>query len=540
MLQMPRWQVWTILIVCVSAFLVAAPTLMPQDLRDRINAWNVPTPILNLGLDLQGGSSLLLEVDLQGVYRDKLDNLRADVRKALTSAEPRITHTTRVSGPNQLQITLNEDQRGRADEAQRIIEDLGGGGGLLGGGTQTFELQRTGDGVFTVTFTEAYLTQIRTQTLAQSQEIVRRRIDELGTREPTIQSQGADRILVQVPGLQNPEQLKDILGQTAKLSFRWVRGTSPVAPDAPNPDPLAADILLEEGDNGAKLYWLVEKEVIVAGDNLVDAGQSFDQRTNEVVVTFQFDNTGARKFADATAPQNVGRLFAIVLDDKVMSAPRINEPIIGGRGQITGNFTVESANNLAIVLRAGALPAKLNVIEERTVGAELGADSIQAGSIAAIVGYLCVFLLILLCYGRFGVYANIALFINSVITLALMVLIGATMTLPGIAGLILSLGMSIDANVLIYERMREETANGKPPVSAIDAGYNRAMSAIIDSNLTSLLACLILFWLGSGPVRGFAVTLGIGIAVSMFTAIMVTRLMVVRWLRRTKPKVLPI
>jgi protein-export membrane protein SecD len=539
MINFPRWQVWLVIVLCAASVLFAAPTFMPQAWRTEIDKW-MTAPVLNLGLDLQGGSYLLLQIDMDGVVRDKLDQLRSDVRRALAE-DPRITSRASPDGPTTLAVTLTDDMAGRMDEAETRIRSLQTGGGVLGGATQNFEVVRGEGSSFRLTFTEAYISELRTQTLGQSIEIVRRRIDELGTREPTIQAQGEDRIIVQVPGLQDPQQLKNILGQTAKLSFRFLNETvtNPLPADAPNPDPAGSTVMIETGPNGEQLRMVVYNDIIVAGDNLIDAQQSFDQRSNAPIVTFRFDSTGARKFGDATQ-QNVGRRFAIVLDDKVVSAPVINEPIIGGSGQISGNFTVQSALELALVLRAGALPAKLVVEEERTVGAELGEDSIRAGSIAAIVGFVLVMLLMIASYGRFGIYACIALVFNLTLIVAIMSLVGSTLTLPGIAGIVLTIGMAVDANVLIFERMREEAANGKQIVSSIDSGYNRAMSAIVDSNLTTLLACLILFWLGSGPVRGFAVTLSIGITVSMFTAIMVTRLMVVNWLRRSRPKALPI
>lgn len=372
--------------------------------------------------------------------------------------------------------------------------------------------------------------------MQQSIEIVRRRIDELGTTEPVIQQQGTDRILVQVPGLDDPQRLKELLGQTAKMNFRLVSNAmSGQQALASRTVPSGTEILYTADEPRAPV--LVERRIMVGGDRLVDAQPGFDQRNGQPVVNFRFDSSGARQFGEVTR-NNVGRPFAIVLDDKVISAPRINEPIMGGSGQISGSFTVQAANDLAILLRAGALPAPLNVLEERTVGPGLGADSIRAGEIAAVIGSVAVVVFMIASYGFFGLLANIALFLNVAMIFAALSILQATLTLPGIAGIVLTIGMAVDANVLIYERIREEIAAGKGPIPAIEAGYNRALSSILDANITTLISAAILFQMGSGPVRGFAVTLGIGIITSVFTAFTVNRLMVSVWLRRRRPKTL--
>jgi protein-export membrane protein SecD len=418
------------------------------------------------------------------------------------------------------------------------------GSGVLGVSGHAYEFSDNGRGTFTMKVTDQYKSQTQAEIVNQSIEVVRRRIDEMGTREPTIERQGEDRILVQVPGLKDPEHLKRTLGKTAKMTFQLVdeaadrggaaqRGVAPIGDEIlpiQNKDPKAIPQMI-----------VVEKRVMVAGDRLVDASAGFDSRTGEPTVNFRFDSVGAREFGDVTKSFPGGtQRFAIVLDKQVISAPVINEPILGGSGQISGSFTAESANDLAILLRAGALPAPLKVIEERTVGAELGADSVRAGRYSALAGLLLVALFMIARYGLFGLFADLALTLNVVLLLAILTLFGATLTLPGIAGIVLTMGMAVDANVLIYERIREEQRNGRSMLASIDQGFRRAMSTIIDANSTHVIAALILFQLGSGPVRGFAVTLGVGIITSFFTAVMVTRLIVILWLNIRRPRKLAI
>ena len=372
----------------------------------------------------------------------------------------------------------------------------------------------------------------------QAIEIVRRRVDELGTREPTIQRQGSDRIVVQVPGLDDPERLKDILGKTAKLTFHLLDPNTPRAQPGTAVPPGARLLSSDDSDaTGNTIHYVVRKRVEVSGDRLIDAQPTFDQ--GQPVVNFRFDTVGGKKFGDTTS-KHVGENLAIVLDNKVISAPRIRTAILGGSGIITGSFTVQSANDLALLLRAGALPAPLLILEERTVGPSLGADSIAAGQMASVIGIVLVVAFMFASYGRFGAMADLALLINMALIAAALSMLQATLTLPGIAGIVLTIGMAVDANVLIFERIREEVRGGRTPISAVDAGYRRALTTIIDSNLTTLVAALLLFGLGSGPIKGFAVTLSIGIMTSMFTAIMVTRLMIVTWLRRVGPQALPI
>jgi preprotein translocase subunit SecD len=386
-----------------------------------------------------------------------------------------------------------------------------------------------------VRLTESAVRELQDAAVRQSLEIVRRRIDEVGTREPTIQRQGEDRILVQVPGEKDPESIKRLLGQTAKLTFHLVDLDTPLQQAVAGNLPPGSMLLPSDEEGQGQV--VVRKRVEVSGESLIDAQPTFQQ--NEPVVSFRFDTAGGRKFGNVTR-EHVGELLAIVLDDKVISSPRIREPILGGSGVISGSFTVETANELAVLLRAGALPAPLEIVEERSVGPDLGADSIAAGEIAGVVALVLVMALMMFYYGLFGVAACIALMVNLILLLGVLSALQATLTLPGIAGIVLTIGMAVDANVLIFERIREEVRTGRSPISAIDAGYREAMRTIIDANLTTLIAAVLLYAFGSGPVRGFAVTLGIGILTSMFTAISLTRLMVVSWLRRTRPAALPV
>jgi protein-export membrane protein SecD len=536
MLTFSRWTIWSSIAACVLAIVFALPNILPKAALDAMPDW-LPKQTINLGLDLQGGVYLLLEADVDFVYKERLESARDDLRQKLNDARIRYTGLSLHEG-NAVEVTIRD--AGQFEAAAAIIQEMvvPVEASLIGGSAQNFDLTRGDNGLFRLTQTEGARTYYRTQTLAQSIEIVRKRVDELGTKEPTIQQQGADRILLQVPGLNDPQRLKDLIGKTAKLQFRFVNEGADVQAAVAGRVPAGSELLYEERD-GQQVPYVIETRVIVTGEQLVDAQQGVDQRNNEVIVSFQFDTQGARRFGDATK-QNVGRRFAVVLDNRVLTAPVINEPILSGSGQISGSFTFESANDLAILLRAGALPAPLEVAEERTVGPELGADSIESGTTAAAVGVGLIVVLMIACYGLFGFFAVVGLLLNLVITLAIMTAIGATLTLPGIAGLILSIGMTIDANVLFYERMREERDNGKLAASSLSGGFEGAKSAIFDANITQLLACVILFQLGAGPVRGFAVTLGLGVAVSMFTAVVLTRIMVVSWYRWRRPRVLPI
>jgi preprotein translocase subunit SecD len=489
-----------------------------------------------LGLDLQGGSHILLEVDTNAVRKEKIEQLREDVRRMVR--ENRWAGSGVTIRGNTVEIRVGE----RVDRQQALtkLRDLSQplGGILSATGQRSVEVVDAGGGLFRLTVTEpAILERIR-QSVEQSIQIVERRVNELGTVEPTIQRQGLDRILVQVPGLQDPTRLKEILGQTAKLTFRLVDETMTPEQALQTRPPPESEILYGDKQEG-NIPYLIQKNVMVSGEELVDAQPGFDQRTSEPVVNFRFNNSGARKFARVTQ-ENVQKRFAIVLDEKVISAPVIREPIIGGSGQISGSFTVESANNLAILLRAGALPAPLTIIEERTVGPGLGQDSIEKGIRASWIGSLMVVLFMFVTYGLFGFFANIAVAINVAMILGVLSAFNATLTLPGIAGIVLTVGMAVDSNVLIYERVREEVRAGRNAISSLDAGFTRALATILDSNITTFIAAAILFFIGSGPVRGFALTLGIGILTTVFTAFTLTRLMVATWYYWYRPKTISI
>lgn len=537
MIYIGRWTIITVVTAVFLGILFALPNFLSAEMRASLPGWLPSTP-MSLGLDLQGGSYVLLDVDLAGVRADRLTAVEGDIRLAFNQAEPRILYTNLEMQNETVTVTVIEPER--VEEARNLLALLINPTGVAGGAmlglapVAEYQLRDEGNGTFNVVFAPNFERQLANQIIAQSIEVVRRRIDELGTREPTIQQQGADRILVQVPGLEDTQELRAILQTTARMSFRLVDETGDVQAAVAGRVPPGSELLYEE-NLGQQFPILIQRRVMVSGDRLVNASAGFDQQRAMTVVNFRFDGAGARQFGDVTR-NNVGRRFAIVLDDMVISAPVINEPILQGNGQISGNFTPDSANQLSVLLRAGALPADLVIIEERSVGAELGADSIASGTNSAMVGFGLVIVFILLSYGFFGGFASIGVAVNLLLLAGVMSALQATLTLPGIAGIVLTLGMSVDANVLIYERIREEIGQGKTAIAAIDSGFRRAMSAIIDSNLTTILAALILFQLGSGPVRGFAVTLGLGIILSFFSAVMVTRLMIVLWIRQAKPK----
>jgi len=521
MVNIPKWQVVLILAVLAIGAAFAAPNLLKRETAESLPGW-VPHLQVNLGLDLQGGSYLLLEVDLDFVVREQLENLVDGIRIGLRKA--RVGYTDLGLDDNTAVFRVRDSEA--IERTRQIVRDL----------ATDLLIEVSEDGAFRISFTPLALDERRRNVVAQSIEIVRRRIDETGTREPSIQRQGDERILVQLPGVRDPERIKSLLGKTAKMSFRFVdENADPYAGRAPpGTEILPSD---ELGPSGEPRLYVIRKRVMVSGENLTDAASTFQD--GQPVVSFRFDTIGAKRFGDATKA-NVGRLFAIVLDNKVISAPVIRSAILGGSGIISGNFTVQGTQDLALLLRAGALPAPLTILEERTVGPGLGADSIAAGKIASLLGMVFVVAFMAAVYGLFGVMANVALIVNLVIILGVLSGLQATLTLPGIAGIVLTIGMAVDANVLVFERIREEVRGGRGPVTAIDAGYRRALTTIIDSNVTTLIAALLLLVFGTGPVRGFAVTLSIGIVTSMFTAIMLTRLLIVVWLRRKRPQALAI
>jgi preprotein translocase subunit SecD len=493
--------------------------------------------VLNLGLDLRGGVQLLVEVAIEDVYAERMAALWPEAREALRAAGDDVGPFRQIEAeePGALRIRLMEPSPAATEAALEAVRGLAQpvSAGMLGPVGLDIAASDAGGGVIAVTLTEPERDAILERTMAQSLEIVRRRIDEAGTREPSIQRQGADRILVQVPGVGSAGEVLALLGETAKLSFHEVVSQTV----DPNARPGPGEIVLPSADEEG-VFYVMRRVPEVAGENLVDASAGFDQ-DGRPAVNFRFDTTGARRFGDYTR-QNVGQIFAIVLDDEVISAPRILTAITGGSGQITGAFSVEEANRLAILLRAGALPAEIRVLEQRTVGPDLGADSIAAGRIATVVALVAVLVFMGFSYGLFGVFANVALLLNIALIVGALSALGATLTLPGIAGIVLTIGMAVDANVLVFERIREETRRAKGPARAIEQGYERALSAIVDANITTFIAAVILFAMGAGPVRGFAVTLGVGIITSVFTALMVTRLMVSVWFARVRPKTLAI
>src|ERR1700689_3633230 len=531
MLYFTRWKALAIILTALVVCLCAVPNFFPEA---RVKTWPVWAPRrLVPGLDLQGGSYLLLEVDSSYVKKEKLDQIRDDARRVLREARIVYTGLNVRNDAVEVRITKDTDQQTALSKLRDLSQPLGG---LLGSnGQRSLEVADAGNGTIRLTVPQAAITDRIRQTVEQSIQIVEKRVNELGTVEPVIQRQGTDRILVQVPGLQDPTRLKELLGKTAKMEFRMVDEAVP--PDAALQGKIPPDDeLLSEG-TGQKL--VIKKQILVSGGDLSDAQTSFDQRSSEPVVSFKFNSAGARKFATATT-ENVGQRFAIVLDNQVISAPVTREPIIGEQGQISGSFTVQSANDLAILLRAGALPAPLTVIEERTVGPGLGQDSIEKGELAAYVGSIMVIVFMLLTYRLFGVFPNVAVAINVAMIFGALSLLNATLTLPGIAGIVLTVGIAVDSNVLIYERIREELRGGRNAISAIDAGFKRALSTILDSNITTFIAAAVLFYIGTGPVRGFAVTLGIGILTSLFTAFTLTRLIVAYWVRLYRPRTVPI
>jgi SecD/SecF fusion protein len=532
MLRFATWKIVSILAMTALAVLIIVPSLLSPTHRDALIShlpkW-IPARAIVLGLDLQGGSHVLLEVDSSSVVKTLIDNLRDSVRRILREEKVSITGGIGVL-PRGVQLRIPD-----AAERARVLPKLkqlalpASAGLSNAAGAAVFDVSENDNGLVQFTVTDAGIKAKVRRAVEQSIEVLRRRVDALGTTEPNIQRQGDERILVEVPGLQDTGKLKDILGTTAKLEFRLVADSGA--------DPSETDLLEEVERPGSKLP--VEKRVMVQGEDLTDAQPGFDSRTQEPVVNFRFNIRGGQRFGEVTS-ENVGRPFAIVLDGKVISAPRILGPITGGSGQISGHFTVESANNLAILLRAGALPAKLTIVEERTVGPGLGQDSIDAGKRAAYVGAALVAFYMLITYGVFGVFANIALLVHVAFIFAGLVLLGATLTLPGIAGIVLTIGMAVDSNVLIYERIREEAHMGRSIVSALDAGFNRAFATIVDSNVTMFVAAAILYFLGSGPVRGFAVSLALGILTTIVTAVTMTRMMITLWYRYRRPVRLPI
>ena len=523
MLYFSNWKIALIVIACVLGFVFAAPNLLSVQRAESLPDW-LPHKQISLGLDLQGGSHLLMEAEVDTVIKEWLTSVVDSVRVELRRA--RIGYTGLGARRHGVSFTVVDPSM--LEAARDIAKGVESG----------LEVTTSETGEVTLTLDEKAVAARRKSVMEQSIEIIRRRIDETGTREPTIQLQGEDRILVQLPGVKDPERIKKLLGKTAKLTLHLVDSNTPVTEALQGRIPPGSVLLpSSEAAGEGPGYYVVRKRVQVSGERLEDAQPTLENA--RPVVSFRFDALGGKKFGDTTR-NNVGKQLAIVLDGKVISAPVIREPILGGNGIISGSFSLKEVQDLALLLRAGALPAPLTILEERTVGASLGADSIRAGKIASILGMVFVIFFMAIVYGLFGLLADVALAVNLVLIAGALSLLQATLTLPGIAGIVLTIGMAVDANVLIFERIREEVRQGRTPLNAVDAGYQRALTTIIDSNLTTLIAALLLFGFGSGPIKGFAVTLSIGLVTSMFTAIMVTRLMVVTWLRRKRPATLPI
>jgi preprotein translocase subunit SecD len=524
MVYIARWKIILVIVICALGLAYAAPNLMTKAFVESVPA-PLPSKQMSLGLDLRGGAHLLIEAKIDVALREGLENLQQGVRTSLRRTK--IQYRAIGLIPDGVTVTvLKEADNGKAREALASL-------------AQGMTLERDGQR-FTIVFTEQALRERRAAVMEQAITILGIRINELGLTEPTIQRQGSNRILVQAPG-SDPEDLKRIIGKTAKMNFHLL------APEVTTQDPKRRPkpgtmILPEYRDpaitpTGPPTYYIVKKRIEVSGENLVDSQATVDQ--GQPVVSFRFDPVGARRFGNVTK-RNVNKPFAIVLDNEVISAPRIREPILGGNGIISGSFTTEGARDLALLLRSGALPVPLTIIEERSVGPSLGADSIRAGKIASIAALIAVIIFMGLAYGTFGWMANLALALNLILIAAALSVLQATLTLPGIAGIVLTIGMAVDANVLIFERIREEARAGRTPLSAVDTGYQRAFTTIIDANLTTFIAALLLYMFGSGAIRGFAVTLAIGLITSMFSAIMVTRMMVVLWLRKRRPDTLPL
>lgn len=528
MLNFPRWKVWLVLLATLTGIIAALPSLLPETTRDQLPGWLKESHI-NLGLDLSGGSHLLLEADTADVRKQQIERMEETIRTEMRRASPEI-EISDISTANG-ELSFMPRNPAQLDQAVEMARQQTNGIGI--GGARDWTVAVRDSTRIVMKPTEAGVNFEIDSALETARNVVAKRIDPEGTKEITVVRQGSDRILVQVPGLQDPERLKSLLGKTAKLEFKLVDQSANPEEVAAGRAPAGSQVLpLAEGGRIA-----VKRRVMVSGDELNDARQAFDPQSGNPVVSIRFNSQGGRKFGRVTS-ENVGKPFAIILDGVVISAPNINEPILGGSAQISGNFTVESANDLSISLRSGKLPVALKVIEESSVSAELGKDSIEKGVLAGILATLALVFYMILTYFRFGVYTTIALFVNALLVLGLMGVFNATLTLPGIAGFVLTIGAAVDANVLINERIREEIRRGRRTMQAVEFGFKEASTAIFDANITNVISAIILFWFGSGPIKGFAVVLALGIATSVFTGVTFTRLLVSHYLERSRPKTL--
>ena len=528
MIQLSRWKVTLVVLAAVFGVLFAYPNLLSPAQRAALPGW-LPKNALNLGLDLQGGSYLLLEVDVPAMQKARVTNLIEDVRVTLNEEGISTSGLQRETGG--VVVTLTNPAQSEA--ALKALRNLAGAPGPSGQVERV--VTRLGDNRIRFAYTDAALNGMGATAVDQSIEVVRRRIDSLGTREPSITRQGADRIVVQAPGESDPTQLEAVIGQTAQLTFQMVDSENSVN------DALAGrvppDSMLLTDERGTP--YLVKKRVLVSGENLTRASVDSDQ-SGRPAIGFRFDGTGARRFGEATAA-NIGKPFAIILDGKVISAPTINSAITNGSGIIEGQFTIAEASTMVNLLNGGALPAPLKVQERRVVTAELGADAVAAGALSTAIGFAIIVIFMILAYGLlFGGVSVVGLVLNGVLIIAAMSLTQATLTLPGIAGLILTFAVAVDANVLIYERMRDEARSGRSVIASMDAGFSKAWGTILDANVTTLVAAAIMFVFGAGPVRGFAWTLSIGVVTSMFSSILVAQVLLAYWLKTARPKKLPI
>ena len=525
MLDFPRWKVGWICGLLAALCAIAIPSFIPERITDTWGSF--PHPRINKGLDLAGGSYLLLEADVADVKTQRIAQMRETVTTEMRRNSPRIAIGDIATDGGRLSFLVRDPAQ--LDAARELISRNTNGVGTTG--QRDWDIAVVDSTRFVLTPTDAGLTQAIDQAMEDATNVVRTRIDALGTKEPTIVRQGQSRIVVQVPGLQNPQALKELLGKTAKLEFKLVDLTADPAQLARGIAPIGSQVL-RFAQGGAPIA--VKRSAIITGDQLINAEQKFDQQTNAPLVSMQFNGAGGRKFA-LTTQQNVGKPFAIIIDNQVISAPNINEPILGGNAQISGGFTTDSANQLAIALRSGKLPIALKVIEESTVSAELGEDSIRAGVLASIIAAVAVIVFMAVTYGRFGLYANAAVVINILVILAVMAMLNSTLTLPGIAGFVLTIGTAVDANVLINERIREERRRGRNVVTAVELGYKEASRTIFEANITHGISGVVMLIFGSGPVKGFAVVLLIGICTSVFTAVTFTRMLVALWIRKNRP-----
>ena len=530
MLDFPRWKVWGVTLICLVGILLAVPSLLPERAVAGWPSW-LPSARINYGLDIAGGSQLLLEGDTSDVASQRLEQMEENVRTEMRRASPRIDIGDISTSGGRLTFMVRDPSR--VDAARDLVYNLTQPAGLTG--QRDWNVQVVDTSRIVMQPTGAGIANALNSAMDTAREVVYNRVDPDGTKEVTVIRQGDDRILVQVPGLQDPEGLKTLLGKTARLEFKLVDQTATPEQLASGRASVGSQVLpTVEGGRIA-----VQRRAMVSGDQLIDATQTFDPTTNAPAVSIRFDSTGGRRFAEVTRA-NVGKPFAIILDDVVISYPNINEPILGGQAQISGSYTVETANELAVQLRSGKLPVELSVIEERTVGPDLGADSIRLGAIASIIATAAVIAFMLVTYGRFGVYATVALVVNAFMILGVLAVMGSALTLPGIAGFVLTIGAAVDANVLINERIREELRRGRRVLDALETGYKEASTAIFDANITNTIAAVLMWYFGSGPVRGFAVVLMIGIVTSVFTAVNLTRMLVALWARKARPRELVI